>query len=248
PEIRARGLDRYYRKALSGEVSVLAHSFHRYLIEIRPRIDGTSTPMPQTCRIAPLVAEGQIVGTITVIEDVSDRVRSEAELRRQIASAEHARQMAEDASRLKDEFLATLSHEIRTPLNAVMGWTRILLSRRVDEATLENALRVIDRNARAQSRLVEDMLDMARIVTGKLRLETAPMDRVAVTAAAIDVVAPTAAAKGIRLVASLPNRPKAIIADADRVQQIVWNLLSNAVKFTPPGGTIEIVIPDEPGP
>ncbi|HEY0875855.1 MAG TPA: histidine kinase dimerization/phospho-acceptor domain-containing protein, partial [Vicinamibacterales bacterium] len=248
PEIEARGLEQYFRMALGGEVSVLAHSFHRFLIEIPVRPDGTETRMAQSCRVAPLVAGGQIVGTITVISDVSERVRSEAELRRQIASAEHARQLAEEALRLKDEFLATLSHEIRTPLNAVMGWTRILLSRRVDEATLDNALRVIDRNARAQSRLVEDMLDMARIVTGKLRLETAPMDLVAVTAAAIDVVAPAAAAKGVRLIASLGDRPKAIIADADRVQQIAWNLLSNAVKFTPSGGTIEISIPDEPGP
>jgi PAS domain S-box-containing protein len=247
PEIQARGLEQYFRTALAGEVSVLAQSFHRHLIDIPVRLDGSTTSMPQSCRIAPLVAEGRIVGTITVIDDVSDRVRREAELRRQIASAEHARAMAEDALRLKDEFLATLSHEIRTPLNAVMGWTRILLSRRVDEATLDNALRVIDRNARAQSRLVEDMLDMARIVTGKLRLETAPMDLVAVTSAAIDVVAPAAAAKGVRVVASLGDRPRAIIADPDRVQQIAWNLLSNATKFTPPGGTIEISIPDEPG-
>jgi len=249
PEIGARGFERYYCAALEGEVSVLAQSLHRYLIEIPLRIEGSSIqPMPQSCRIAPLAADGQIVGTITVIHDVSDRVRSEAELRRQIASAERAREMAEEALRIKDEFLATLSHEIRTPLNAVVGWTRILLSRTVDASTLQNALHVIDRNARAQSRLVEDMLDMARIVTGKLRLELAPMDLVAATSAAIDVVAPAAAAKGVRIVASLGNSPRAIIADADRVQQIAWNLLSNAVKFTAPGGTVEVSIPDEPGP
>jgi signal transduction histidine kinase/ActR/RegA family two-component response regulator len=248
PEIGARGFDRHYRSALEGEVIVLAQPLHRFLIEIPVRGEAATTrPMPQSCRIAPLVADGQIVGTITVIDDVSDRVNSEAELRRQIVSAERAREAAEEALRIKDEFLATLSHEIRTPLNAVVGWTRILLSRTVDPATLENALRVIDRNARAQSRLVEDMLDMARIVTGKLRLEMAPMDLVHATRAAIDVVAPAAAAKGVRIVASLGHHPRPVIADADRVQQIAWNLLSNAVKFTPAGGTVEISIPDEPG-
>jgi signal transduction histidine kinase/ActR/RegA family two-component response regulator len=249
PEIRARGLERYYEAALEGEFIVLAQPLHRFLIEIPVRGEGAMTkPMPQSCRIAPLVADGEIVGTITVVDDVSDRVNSELELRHQIASAERAREAAEEALRIKDEFLATLSHEIRTPLNAVVGWTRILLSRTVDRATLENALRVIDRNARAQSRLVEDMLDMARIVTGKLRLEMAPMDLVTATRAAIDVVAPAAAAKGVRIVPSLGRHPRPVIADADRVQQIAWNLLSNAVKFTPAGGIVDISIPDEPGP
>ena len=249
PEIKQRGFERYYQAALEGEISVLAQPFHRYVIEIPVRGEaGTTMPMPQSGRIAPLASDGRIVGTITVIDDVSDRVRSEAELRRQISSAEQAREIAEEALRIKDEFLATLSHEIRTPLNAVVGWTRILLSRTLDAATLENALRVIDRNARAQSRLVEDMLDMARIVTGKLRLEMAPTDLVSVTNAAIDVVAPAASAKGVRIIASLGGHPRPINADADRMQQIAWNLLSNAVKFTPAGGTVEVEIPDEPGP
>jgi signal transduction histidine kinase/ActR/RegA family two-component response regulator len=249
PEIAARGFERYYRAALEGEVGILAQPFHRYLIDVPVKLDAaTIGPMPQSCRIAPLIADGVTVGTITVIHDVTDRVRSESEMRRQIAVAEEARTMAEEALRQKDEFLATLSHEIRTPLNAVIGWTRILRSRTVDAAMLENALRVIDRNATAQSRLIEDMLDMARIVSGKLRLELAPVDLVAVTAAAIDVLTPSAAAKGVTLRAHLPSRPRAIIADADRLQQIAWNLLSNAVKFTPQGGVIEVQIPDESEP
>ena len=248
-EIGARGFERYYRAALAGEISLLAQPLHRYLIEIPVRGEaGSTTPMPQSCRVAPLAVDGRILGTITVIDDVSDRVRSEAEMRRQIITAETARETAEDALRLKDEFLATLSHEIRTPLNAVIGWTRILLSRTVDPPMLENALRVIDRNARAQSRLVEDMLDMARIVSGKLRLELGPVDLVAATAAAIDVVAPAAAAKNVRIRAALGATPRAIVADGDRVQQIAWNLLSNAVKFTPAGGSVEVRIPDDPGP
>ena len=249
PEILARGFESYYRAAVNGEISVLAQPFHRYLIDIPVRLDGrTVVPMPQSCRVAPLIADGQIVGTITVIDDVSDRVRSEGEMRRQITVAETALSTAEEALRQKDEFLATLSHEIRTPLNAVIGWTRILRSRAVDPATLENGLRVIDRNATAQSRLIEDMLDMARIVSGKLRLELAPVDLVSVTRAAIDVLAPAAEAKGVTIRARLAKTPRAIIADADRVQQIAWNLLSNAVKFTPAGGSIDVAIPDEPGP
>src|SRR5918993_733729 len=249
PEIVTRGFERYYRSALDGEIGVLAQPFHRYLIEIPVKMDvNTMGPMPQSCRVAPLIAEGQIVGTITVIDDVSDRVRSEAEMRRQITVAETALSTAEEALRQKDEFLATLSHEIRTPLNAVIGWTRILRSRAVDPATLENGLRVIDRNATAQSRLIEDMLDMARIVSGKLRLELAPVDLVGATRAAIEVLAPAAEAKGVTIRATLASRPRAIIADADRVQQIAWNLLSNAVKFTPAGGSIDVTIPDGPAP
>ena len=249
PEISTRGFDRYYQAAVGGEVSVLAQPFHRYLIEIPVRIDaGSSIPMPQSCRIAPLIADGQIAGTITVIDDVTDRVRNEAELRRQISAAEEARETAEQALRAKDEFLTTLSHEIRTPLNAVVGWTRILLTRPVDAAMLQNALEVIDRNARMQSRLVEDMLDMARIVSGKLRLEMGPVDLVAATSAAIEVVGPTATAKGIRIKTTLASAPpRRIVADADRVQQIVWNLLSNAIKFTPAGGEIDVAISEEPG-
>lgn len=249
PEIVTRGFERYYRAAIEGEISVLAQPFHRYLIEVPVRMDAsTVVPMPQSCRIAPLIVEGEIVGTITVIDDVTDRVRSEAEMRRQITVVESALSTAEDALRQKDEFLATLSHEIRTPLNAVIGWTRILLSRPVDAATLENGLRVIDRNATAQSRLIEDMLDMARIVSGKLRLELAPVDLVNATRAAIDVLTPAAAAKGVTIRTRLASGPRAIIADGDRVQQIAWNLLSNAVKFTQQGGSIDVEIPDEPGP
>jgi PAS domain S-box-containing protein len=238
PELKTRGLDTYYRAAIAGEVSVLAQPLHRYLLHMPGRLGSpTASAMPQSSRIAPLLDSNTVVGTITVIEDVSERVNSEAEMRRQIAASE-------DTLRIKDEFLATLSHEIRTPLNAVIGWTKILLGRTVDTATLDRALRVIDRNATAQARLIEDMLDMARIVSGKLRLELAPVDLVASTLAAIDVVAPAAAAKGVVIRTAFGRAPRAVIADADRVQQIVWNLLSNAVKFTPAAGSIDVRIED----
>src|SRR5439155_18488518 len=120
--------------------------------------------------IEPLSDGEAIIGTITLIEDVTERVISERELRNQITSSEQARQMAEEASRLKDEFLATLSHEIRTPLNAVIGWTRILQTQQ-SVRSRAHALEVIERNAMSQMRLVEDLLDMARIISGKLRLK-----------------------------------------------------------------------------
>ena len=238
PDLAARRLDAHYLAALGGEARVLAHRFHRYLIPAR---QGLSEPV-QSARITPLEARGEIVGTLTVIDDVSERVASERELRSRIEAAERARAMAEDAVRVKDEFLATLSHEIRTPLNAVLGWTKILLARQVDQTMLTRALQVIDRNAAAQTRLIDDMLDMARIMSGKLRLEMQPVDLAVIALGAIDVVAPTASAKGITLLTNIATDQPWMMGDADRLQQVVWNLLSNAIKFTDSGGTVTLGI------
>ncbi len=191
--------------------------------------------------------DGVIVGTVTVIEDVTERFASERELRNQIQASEQARALAEEAVRVKDEFLTTLSHEIRTPLNAVLGWTKILLSRTVDSAMLARALEVIDRNALAQTRLIDDMLDTARVMSGKLRLESQPVDLTRVALAAIDVVAPTAAAKGVEIRPEFQPQAFMMMGDPDRLQQIVWNLLVNAVKFTEPGGTVTVGISDSQG-
>jgi PAS domain S-box-containing protein len=236
PDLARRGLDSHYRAALVGEARVLAHSFHRYLIP------GRGGEALQSARIAPLHGDGAVIGTVTVIDDVSERVASERELRSQIVTAESARVVAEEAVRVKDEFLATLSHEIRTPLNAVLGWTKILLGRQVDPAMLTRALQVIDRNAVAQTRLIDDMLDMARIMSGKLRLEPQPIDLASIALAAIDVVAPAAAARGVEIVRVFATDAPWMMGDADRVQQIIWNLLSNAVKFTESGGRVSVGI------
>jgi PAS domain S-box-containing protein len=236
PELVTRGFEPHYRAALTGEARVLAHRFHRYLLT-RPGIDAT-----QSARIAPLALDGAIVGTVTVIQDVGERVASERALRRQIETAETSRAMAEEAVRVKDEFLATLSHELRTPLNAVLGWTKILLGRQVDPAMMARALQVIDRNAVAQTRLIDDMLDMARIMSGKLRLELQPVDLAAIAIAAIDVVAPAAAARNVNIVRNFEVAVPWMMGDPDRVQQIIWNLLSNAVKFTEPGGRVTVGI------
>ena len=149
----------------------------------------------------------------------------------------------EQLSRLKDEFLATMSHELRTPLNAIFGWVTLLRTRRLDEPTQERALETIERNARAQKRLIEDLLDVSRIVTGKVALEILPVDPRRVVEAALETMQPAAQAKGIKLVPSLDAAGAASVrGDFARLQQIVCNLLSNAIKFTPSGGQVDVYL------
>jgi signal transduction histidine kinase len=148
----------------------------------------------------------------------------------------------QQANRLKDEFLATVSHELRTPLNAVLGWARVLRSANVSPHLQERALEAIERNALAQARLIEDILEVSRIVTGKLRLKVRRIDLSQVVDAAVDVVRPAAEAKEIALVRDIPERPWASVGDPDRLQQVVWNLLSNAVKFTPRRGSVHVAL------
>jgi signal transduction histidine kinase/CheY-like chemotaxis protein len=145
----------------------------------------------------------------------------------------------QNALRLKDEFLATVSHELRTPLNAMLGWSHVLRSSQLTPAMTEQAVSAIDRNARMQARLIEDILDVSRIITGKLRLEPKPTDLVGIVRSAIDVVQPSAIAKKLTIELALPYSAP-FVGDADRLRQVAWNLLSNAVKFTPPGGTVRI--------
>jgi signal transduction histidine kinase len=148
----------------------------------------------------------------------------------------------EQLSRLKDEFLATMSHELRTPLNAIFGWVTLLRTRRLDEPTQERALETIERNARAQKRLIEDLLDVSRIVTGKVALEIMPVDPRRVVEAALETMAPAAQAKGITVVPLLDTGVAMVRGDFARLQQIVCNLLSNAIKFTPSGGKVDVCL------
>ncbi len=242
PEIVERGIKEYYQSALEGRVTILSHALHRFVVALPPtNLDLGFTHMPQSARIGPLSDAGALVGTVTIVEDVSDRIASESTLRKQIESQRLARAIAESALRAKDEFLSTLSHEIRTPLNAVLGWARILIGRdSIDRNLLERALHVIERNASSQARIIDDMLDMARIATGKLRLDMRPVDVVKVVLAAVDVVMPPAHAKRITLRTYLDPRTPSILGDQDRLQQVIWNLLSNALKFTDSGGSIDV--------
>jgi signal transduction histidine kinase/ActR/RegA family two-component response regulator len=163
-----------------------------------------------------------------------------AERGRLLAREQVARAEAESANRLKDEFLATVSHELRTPLTAIMGWTHMLRHGRLDEETARHALETIERNAQAQAQLVEDILDVSRVITGKLRLNVGPVDVASVINAAIDSVQLAAESKGIQLEVRLDPSARHIPGDASRLQQVVWNLLSNAIKFTNAGGRVEV--------
>jgi CheY-like chemotaxis protein len=143
---------------------------------------------------------------------------------------------------MKDEFLATLSHELRTPLNAILGWSQLLKTGGKDSADFEQGIEVIDRNARAQTQIIEDLLDMSRIISGKVRLDVQRVDLAPVVAAAVDALKPTADAKGVRLHVVLDPRAGPVSGDPSRLQQVFWNLLSNAVKFTPRGGRVQVLL------
>ena len=178
---------------------------------------------------------------------ISELQRSEEERGQLLLRAERARAEAEAANRIKDEFLATLSHELRTPLTSLLGWSGVLRESSQDEKVLNQGLEAIDRNARVQAQLIDDLLDVSRIVSGKLNLDVRPLDISSVARAAISVVRPAADAKGIGLEYWAQPGLGAISADSARLQQIIWNLLSNAVKFTPQGGKIVVRI-DQEGP
>jgi signal transduction histidine kinase/CheY-like chemotaxis protein len=174
------------------------------------------------------------------IGQFTKRRRAEEERADLLERERTARTDAEKANRLKDEFLATVSHELRTPLNAVIGWSRMLRSGRLDPESAHHALEVIERNACAQKQIIEDILDVSRVITGKLQLTLGPVDLVAIVDAALDAVRPALEAKGIKIETIIDADLRIVSGDADRLQQVVWNLLSNAAKFTPSGGKVEV--------
>jgi signal transduction histidine kinase len=174
--------------------------------------------------------------------EIAERLRAEAEREALLAREQVLRAEAEELSRLKDEFLATMSHELRTPLNAIFGWITLLRTRRLDEATQERALETIERNARAQKRLIEDLLDVSRIVTGKVALELVTVDPRRVVEAALETMHPAAQAKGLKIVPLLDTGAGTVRGDFARLQQVVCNLLSNAIKFTDAAGHVEVCL------
>ncbi len=210
---------------------------------------------PRAYMVIPLVTRGRVLGAVVFLVTENDRKYSADDLDfaqhvarraatavdnlRLYEEAQQARVAAEDANRLKDEFLATLSHELRTPLNAILGWARMMRSGSLDDSTRDKALATIERNALAQARIVEDLLDVSRVITGSMRLDLQQLDFANLIDAAMSTVRPAAEAKGIH-VESKVERIEPMIGDPGRLQQVVWNLVSNATKFTPPGGRIEV--------
>jgi len=174
------------------------------------------------------------------IRDITDRKRAEKERTLLLAAAQSARAEADSANEVKDAFLATLSHELRTPLTSILGWSHLLSDGKLDKQQTANAIETIARNAQAQGRLIDELLDISRILTGKLSLDLRAVNLPPLIQAVVDDVRPAANAKSIHLKAAFDSEIGTILGDPDRLQQIVWNLLTNAIKFTPTGGDVQV--------
>lgn len=196
-----------------------------------------------------LHVDDQAAGRVWSFRDITERRKAEdalreaAEERKQLLESERsARSHAERMSEMKDEFLATLSHELRTPLSAILGWSQVLRHGRRTGEDLQRGIEAIERNARAQTQLIEDLLDMSRVTSGKVRLDVQPVQPVSIVEAAIETVRPAADAKGIRLEKVLDPLAGPVSGDPNRLQQVVWNLLTNAIKFTPRDGRVQVLL------
>jgi signal transduction histidine kinase/CheY-like chemotaxis protein len=185
-------------------------------------------------------ADGSVDTLLVIAVDVTEPVRLRRELEKLALRERIARGQAEAASALKDEFLSTASHELRTPLNAILGWARLLSAGDIERSSFERGMETIERNALAQVRLIEDILDGSRIITGKLRLDVRPLDLTTLLQAAIDVIRPAADAKQIAIRVTADPAAARMQGDPDRLQQVIWNLLNNAIKFTPKAGAVEV--------
>ncbi|MEH2334826.1 hybrid sensor histidine kinase/response regulator [Nostoc sp.] len=203
----------------------------------------------------PLIAQGKLLGVlsfasrtrthftsgeIALLQATSDQVAVALERAQLMASLQQQKEQLVQANRIKDEFLAVLSHELRTPLNPILGWSKLLQTKKYDQATTTRALETIERNAKLQTQLIEDLLDVSRILQGKLSLNIAPVNLESAIAAAIETVRLAAEAKSIQINTVLEPKIGQVTGDSARLQQVIWNLLSNAIKFTPQGGQVEI--------
>jgi hypothetical protein len=234
PDLLTRQLDRLFEGALNGQVSVLAHRFHKYLIKLPADPESGLSEMQQTAVVAPLIRDGEVIGTITVIDDVSERVAREDEL---LAAQLEAKR----ANEAKDRFIAVLSHDLRTPLTAILGWARVFNEHTTDERMVRKGAEVIERNATIQLGLIEQILDISRINAAKLELTLELVDVSEVINATVEAMEPLAEAKGVRIDRALDQQDRRTTAlDPKRFQQIIWNLISNALKFTPKGGFIKV--------
>jgi PAS domain S-box-containing protein len=245
------------RAVRTGEVIIT----DSYMQKTRGRPSVTIGPdnglRPQSSLAAPMAVMGRIIGTIE-IQSYQESAYREAHVTamrmaanltavavenvRLLERESTARATAEESNRLKDEFLATVSHELRTPLTAILGWSRMLESGTLDPESSERAIETIRRNAKSQAQIVDDILDVSRIITGNLYLDLHPIELGPVIENAINVVRPTADAKGIQIELDMEARPVVVSGDSNRLQQVIWNLLSNAVKFTSAGGRVHVAV------
>ena len=183
---------------------------------------------------------GQLISVLSLVLDVTEQMKAEDERAALLVRERDARRHAEEADRLKDEFLATLSHELRTPLTSILGWASMIRNGEVEGANATRALETIERNARSQARLIDDLLDVSRIITGNLRLDLNPLNLTPVVEAAVDALRPTADVKDITLSIRFTPGECLVKGDPNRLRQVIWNLLSNAIKFTQRGGSVNI--------
>ncbi len=210
----------------------------------------------------PLIAQGQLLGTLCfcsrsrlrfsqnemgMMQAVCDQIAIAMERARLIASLQQQTEQLQEANRMKDEFLAILSHELRSPLNAILGWAQLLRSRKLNETQITKAVETIERNAKAQTQLIGDLLDISRIIRGKLRLNVRSCNLIAIIEAALDTVRLAAQAKDIDIQTDIDPAAALVSGDSERLQQVVWNLLSNAIKFTPTGGRVEVRLEQKDG-
>jgi hypothetical protein len=183
---------------------------------------------------------GKLISVLSLVLDVTARQSAEEERAASLVRERDARRHAEEADRLKDEFLATLSHELRTPLTSILGWASMIRNGEVEGSNASRAIETIERNARSQARLIDDLLDVSRIITGNLRLDLHPLDLAPIVDAALDALRPTADVKGMKLQTRFVPGQCLVKGDPNRLRQVIWNLLSNAIKFTPRGGSVDI--------
>ena len=239
-QLTAKGIMPYIKKGFAGEATAIPpvlYDVHQTL----PGVCCEDSLRWVQAYIYPVKDEADNIREVVIVhQDISDRKQAEKEREQLLAREQAARAEAEAANRMKDEFLATLSHELRTPLNAMQGWTQMLRAKKLDEGTTQRALETIERNTRSLAQLIEDILDVSRIITGKLCLNLRLVNLAALIEAAIDTIRPAANAKEIQIEFLSDSSVDSILGDANRLQQVVWNLLSNAIKFTPKGGRVVV--------
>ena len=250
-------LDRNVPLAISvrERTPIFIESFEDYVDKYPALVSAVSATGSNALISFPLLVEGKILGALgfsfsgpqkfseddrAFLQSLAQQCAQALERARLYENEQKLRAEAETANRIKDEFLATVSHELRTPLNAIVGWSSMLVSNRLDSKSAAKAIETIERNARSQTQIIEDLLDVSRIITGKIHLENSLINLDSIVLSAVDSVRPTAETKGINVRIEIESEDIRILGDAERLKQILWNLLTNAVKFTPKGGNVSV--------